>query len=136
MGTRYHAKERLTQTGETEWYYEERDTSLTPTSMLLVRVIIGKVKDRDRLVNVLRNNPIRQGNSDWNCVMWIKEALEGLKVDGKALGTSVTEWNQVRDGAMTYCQRKKDQHRFDGQGDFDMNKTPTYDLMDDRETIP
>jgi len=68
--------------------------------------------------------------------MWIKEALEGLKVDGKALGTSVTEWNQVRDGAMTYCQRKKDQHRFDGQGNFNMNKTPTYDLMDDRETIP
>ena len=50
MGTRYHAKERLTQTGKTEWYYEEHDTSLTPTSMLLVRIMISKVEDRDRLV--------------------------------------------------------------------------------------
>ena len=55
MGTRYHAKERLTQTEETEWYYEERDASLTPTSMLL------------------RNNPIREGDSGWNYVMWIKK---------------------------------------------------------------
>ena len=76
--------------------------------MLLVYVIIGKIEDRDRLVNVLRNNPIRQGDSGWNCVIWIKEALKGLKVDKKALGTSVIEWNQVQDRAMTYCQRKKD----------------------------
>jgi len=35
MGIRYHVKERLTQTGETEWYYKERNTSLTPTRCCL-----------------------------------------------------------------------------------------------------
>ena len=34
---------------------------------------------------------------------------------------------RVRDGAMNYCQRKKDQHRFDGQG--------SYDLIEGKETI-
>lgn len=90
--------------------------------MLLVRVIIGKVENNERLVNVLRTTPIRQGDSSWNYVGWVKEALEGLKADGQALGTCVIEWNSVRDGAMTYCQRKKDEHRFDGEGNFDMGR--------------
>lgn len=65
----------------------------------------------------------------------MKEALEGLKADGKALGTCVIEWNRVRDGAMTYCQRKKDEHRFDGEGNFDMGKAATYNLIEGKETI-
>lgn len=98
---RYHVKERLKESGGSEWLFEERSTPLAPTNMLLVRVIIGKVKNNERLVNVLRTTPIRQGDSSWNCVVWVKEALEGLKADGKALGTCVIEWNRVRDGAMT-----------------------------------
>lgn len=53
-----------------------------------------------------------------------------LKVDPKDLGTSVVEWEKVRSGAMDYCQRKKDQHRFDGQGNFNMKKVPSYDLIE------
>ncbi|KAJ5189668.1 hypothetical protein N7491_008287 [Penicillium cf. griseofulvum] len=52
--------------------------------------------------------------TSWNCVFWVKEALEVIKVDPKALGTSVVGWERVRNEAMAYCQRKKDQHRFDG----------------------
>lgn len=66
----------------------------------------------------------------------MKEALQRVKNDGKALGTSVLEWEKVRDGAMKYCQRKKDEHRFDGKGNFDMGLAPTYDLIKQRETIP
>ncbi|CAM6005536.1 unnamed protein product [Sphagnum balticum] len=65
----------------------------------------------------------------------VREALEVLWADGKALGTAVTEWARVRDIAMGYCQ-KKDEHRFDAKGDFDITKTATYDLIDERETIP
>lgn len=118
-----------------QWLFEERSTPLAPTNMLLVRVIIGKVENSERLVSVLRTTPIRQGDPSWNCVGWVKEALDGLKVDGKALGPCVIEWDQVRDGAMTYCQRKKDQHRFDGKGNFDMRKAATYDLIEGKEII-
>lgn len=54
----------------------------------------------------------------------------------KALGAKVVEWEKVREGAMAYCQRKKDEHRFDGKGKLDMNKVPTYDLVERKETVP
>ncbi|KAJ5738067.1 hypothetical protein N7493_001222 [Penicillium malachiteum] len=135
MGVRYHAKERPKFGGGSEWSFEERDCPLSPTSMLLVRVMVGKVADGNRLVEILRNTPIREGQPGWNCVFWVKEALERLQVDPKALGTNAVEWVNVRNSAMDYCQRKKDQHRFDGQGNFNMRKAPTYDLMGQREII-
>jgi hypothetical protein len=39
----------------------------------------------------------------WNCVGWVKDALELLKADPRALVTSVIEWEIVRDAAMAYC---------------------------------
>lgn len=133
MGIRYHAKESMKAGGRIEWAYQERECPLEPTSMLLVRVMIGKVEDKNRLAEILRQTPIKQGQAGWNCVSWVKEALERVKTDGKALGTSVIDWEPVRNEAMRYCQNKKDQHRFDGQGNFDMTKAPTYDLIEKRE---
>lgn len=133
---RYHAKERLQQGGGSEWFFEERETPLTPTSMLLVRVMIGKIEKKDRLLDIMRRTPIRQDQPGWNCVEWVKEVLEAFRSDGKTLGTSIIEWGKVRDAAMGYVQSKKDQHRFDGQGNFDMGKIPTYDLIEDKETTP
>lgn len=135
LGVRYHAKERPKPGGGSDWFFEERESLLAPTSMLLVRVLVGKVVDGDRLVGILRNTPLRQGQPGWNCVAWVKEALETLKDDGKALGTKVLQWEIVRNEAMSYCQRKKDQHRFDGQGNFDIKKAPTYDLIQRKEVI-
>jgi hypothetical protein len=82
------AKERLTPSG-TEWFFNEQDIPLAPTGMLLVRIIIRKVEDKARLVSVFRNTPIRQDQPGWNCVIWVKKVLKGLKADGKAMGTSV-----------------------------------------------
>ncbi|GES66234.1 hypothetical protein ASPCAL11780 [Aspergillus terreus] len=135
MGYRYHAKERPNLRQGSEWFFEERNIPLIPTSMLLVRIMVGKVADGKRLVQILRNIPIRQGQPGWNCVFWVQEALQALKDDGKALGTNVIEWQRVRDQAMAYCQKKKDQHRFDGRGNFDATKAPTYDLVEDKEII-
>lgn len=135
-GIRYHAKDKPKQGGGSEWSFEELDCPLYPTNMLLVRIMIGKVKERSRLAVILRNTPIRQDQPGWNCVLWIKEALERVKEDGKALGTSVLEWEKVRDGAMKYCQIKREEHRFDSQGNFDMRLAATYDLIEQKETIP
>jgi len=126
----------MTTAGRSEWVFEEREVTLLATSMLLVRIMIGKVKKMDRLESALRKVPIRQGQMGWNCVGWVKEALEVLNADGKALGTSVTEWQAVRDGAMQYAQRKKAEHRFDGRGNFNMRYAATYDLLDGKETVP
>ncbi|PGH03434.1 hypothetical protein AJ80_08682 [Polytolypa hystricis UAMH7299] len=134
MGVRYHAKERPKLGGGSEWLLEARECPLAPTSMLLVRIMVGKVADGNRLVEILRNMPIRQ-QPGWHCVSWVKEALEMLKADTKALGTGVIEWDKARNEAMDYCQPKRDQHRFDGQGTFDMRKVPTYDMMERKEIV-
>jgi hypothetical protein len=136
MGVRYHAKEVAKIGGGNEWQFQEIECPLIATSMLLVRIMIGKVLDKECLVSILRNTPIRQGQPGWNCVAWVKEALGTLKADNKALGTSVLDWNKVRDASMGYCQRKKDEHRFDGQRNFDMKKAATYDLLTQKQTIP
>ncbi|GKZ29987.1 hypothetical protein AbraIFM66950_007416 [Aspergillus brasiliensis] len=89
-GVRYHAKEKP-RAGGSEWVFEERECTLAPTNMLLVRVMIGKITDRNSLVQTLRSIPIRQNQAGWKCVAWVREALERLKAGGTALGTSVIE---------------------------------------------
>ncbi|PYH43493.1 uncharacterized protein BP01DRAFT_402582 [Aspergillus saccharolyticus JOP 1030-1] len=113
----YHAKERISQEGKSEFFFEEHDAS---AQMLLI----------------LRGIPVSQNVSGWNCVSWVKEALEVVDADTQALAsTRVCDWGRVRDAAIEYCQRKKDQHRFDGKGDYDMGVIPTYDLMVGRGLI-
>ncbi|KAJ0414784.1 hypothetical protein BJY00DRAFT_305322 [Aspergillus carlsbadensis] len=124
-GVRYHAKERPTLGGGSERYFEQLECTLAQTSMLLVRVVIAKVMDRSRVADIFRSTPIRQGQPGWNCVSG----------DSRALGTNVTDWAKVRNQAMAYCQQKKDQHRFDGRGNFDMGKVPTFDLMEMKEIV-
>ncbi|KAL3412674.1 hypothetical protein V8F44DRAFT_632632 [Aspergillus fumigatus] len=103
ISIRYHTKERLKLGGGSEWFFED---------------------NRNYLVEILRNTPIHQGQLGWNCVFWVKKALETLKVNPKALGTSIIKWEKVRSA-----------HRFDGQGNFNMRKVPTYDLIKRKEII-
>lgn len=65
----------------------------------------------------------------------MKETLKRLKADGKALVSCVIDWDRVRNDAMTYCQRKKDEHCFDGKRIFDMGKAATYNLIEGKETV-
>lgn len=52
------------------------------------------------------------------------------------MGTSELDWTKLRNTAMAYIERKKQEHRFDGRGSFDMSKPATYDLLEGAETIP
>lgn len=133
-GMRFHAIERVQDDMGVAWLFEEGPSALAPTRMILIRVMVGKVEDRERLFNVLRGTPIRASEPGWNCVSWVKEALEGLKKDGTALGSCAIEWDLVRDRAMGYCQKKRDEHRFDGSTTADTSKIPTYDLIKGKET--
>lgn len=124
----------------TRWVYEERDIGMNPTAMILVRVVIGKVASLDRVMAVLRGVPVRDGQPGWNCVWWVREALEMLRLEGEgALSrTSVTGWDEVRGAAMGYVERKMREHRFDGgapPGLFDMDRVATYDLLQMGEII-
>lgn len=94
-----------------------------------------KMEDKARFVSVLYSTRIKQGQTGWNCVNWLQEALQGFQNDWKAMGKGVLEWTRVGDRAMEYCRRKKNEHRFDGQGSYDPGKAPTYDLVEGKEMI-
>ncbi|KAK1140991.1 hypothetical protein N8T08_009737 [Aspergillus melleus] len=131
----YDAKERLKADGTGEWYFEESTRSVGPTNMLLVRILVAKIIEKDRLMSLLRETPVEQSTPGWNCVAWVKEALGKANADGKVLGRGVLDWGVVRDAAMRYCQTKRDEHRFDGKGSFDMESVPTFDLIEGKETV-
>lgn len=118
------------------WRYEERDTAMAPTSMLLVRVLIAKVKSLSRLRSVFKRTPLRPELQNWNCVEWIREALEAAVADGKAVGTCASGWESVRDTAMWYVEAKKAAHRFDGTVLYDPNKAATWDMLEGVELAP
>lgn len=60
-GTRYHAKAFLPKSpGEpVRWQYEEHDTLLAPIDDLLVLVCIGKIVNKEKVVTVLRETPLK-----------------------------------------------------------------------------
>lgn len=126
---RYHARDSIGGV----WEYEEREIYRATSIMLLARVIVAKVTNVERLQAALRSVPVVQGDESWNCVSWVKNALEAVKVDGKAVGTSNLDWEVVRRTAKEYVQGKKDAHRYDGLGNFDMTRAPTYDLLVGRD---
>lgn len=135
LGKKYHAFNPTTASESTPWIFEERDIPLYPTDMLLVRILIAKVTDLDQVRACLRGVPLVQDDDSWNCVVWVKHALEHLAGNLKALGTSKLDWQTVRGTAMGYCQQKRDEHCFDGLGGFVVIRVPTYDLLQRKQTI-
>ncbi|POR35771.1 Uncharacterized protein TPAR_04048 [Tolypocladium paradoxum] len=141
QGTRFHAKEGLISVGEPPtpqwvWTYEEKPIPLQPTQMLLVRVVIGKIKDQHRVRATFERTPIRSEVPGWNCVAWAEEAFRELLRDRKALDKAVDNWDLVRDTAMWYVEQKKADHRFDGQGQYDQSRAATWDMLLGEELIP
>lgn len=145
-GMRYHAKESMTiidEEAQSVWTYEEKDIVMAPTSMILVRILIGKVKKRKRLEAVLQAIPIRaEHQPGWNCVYWMKEALPALyrfQEAGEGIfktSANVLEWETICDTAVWYVAQKEMEHRFDGlaeEGAFDYSKVPTWDMLQSRE---
>ena len=109
---RYHAMNRTDG-----WHFEERSTSLEATDMLLVRVMIGKVVDREGLRRIMQSIQVKTNDSAWNCVVWVKDGLVKL-AESKVMGISQLDWKIVRDAAREqkpsdiyqprsiYCTRK------------------------------
>lgn len=139
QGIMFHAREKMAVVDGKPlsfWEFEERSTSMAPTSAILVRIVVGKVANIERVNSVFRAVRVKSTEPSWNCVSWVQEALQGLEEDRKAIGTSKIDWSSVRDAAMRYMEQKTSQHRFDGQGTFDMSKVATWDLLVGEEAVP
>lgn len=135
-GTKFHAKEFPISSGNGfEFAYEERPVSMMPIDMVLVRIMLAKVESTNKLAQLLRQVPIGQREQGgWNCVAWVREALLRVERSEGVVGTSVLGWEAVREAALSYCRLKRDQHRFDGSGEYDATQVPTFDMIQMKET--
>ncbi|KAJ2975151.1 hypothetical protein NUW58_g8439 [Xylaria curta] len=139
-GVRFCIKEMIktTEGGDrhSTWMFEERLVKACPSHMLLTRVVIGEIEDSSHLQDILKSIPAHQDIPGWNSVEWVKQAIEMVLLDGKALGASAGHWVAIRDTVMSYINIKKATNRFNGKGDFDMSKVATYDMLEGKEEIP
>ncbi|KAL2433801.1 hypothetical protein ABEF95_004138 [Exophiala dermatitidis] len=92
-GMRYHVKNHFTH----GWTYEEVSVSnVQNTNTLLARIVVAKVEDERRLVEIFRTTQVVQNDPQWRCRTWISDVLARLAIDGKAVGTSQLDWARSR----------------------------------------
>lgn len=129
---RYHVK----NTARKEWRYEEVGVNnVQNTVTLLARIVIGKVKDGTRLIAILRGLSVVQNDPSWRCRTWVANALAELAKDGKALGTSQLDWAKVEETARQYVGQKIAAGRYE-KAEEAMKPRPTWDMLQDKETVP
>ncbi|KAF2170320.1 hypothetical protein M409DRAFT_19142 [Zasmidium cellare ATCC 36951] len=130
-GTRFRVKN-----SPSRWVYEETHLSnVQMTKQLLARILIAKVEDYERLVSILRNVPIVQGDPSWRCWSWIASALEMLEKDGKAVGTAELNWDKIEAKGRQYVAQKTANGRYEDGINVLEKPRPTWDLIDNKETI-
>ncbi|MCJ1485226.1 hypothetical protein MMC06_005400 [Schaereria dolodes] len=136
-GFRYHARQKLDPAtpGRYVWHYEVLGIPLEQTSMLLARVIVGKVTNEVQLATTLAAVPLVQDNPAWTCRIWVRDAIAALEADGRSLGTRVTGWQKIEQAANAYIAQKRQQRRYDGTGTWKMGLVPTYNLLIEKEVI-
>lgn len=114
--------------------FSNEETHTGPTGGLLIRVIVGKIKDHDRLQSIFDHIPLRNlEDPTWNCVGWVKEALQTATSDSRAVGTCVKDWNLIRETAMRYIARKEAIGRFSLPEVYNPEKAPTWDMLQNIE---
>ena len=78
------------------WQYEEVQLqNVQNTTSLLIRIMIGKIENLARLITILRSIPVIQNDPSWRCRTWCANALAAIAADGKAVGTSVLDSEQL-----------------------------------------
>jgi len=131
-GTRYHVKNRPM----VGWGYEEMPlANVQSTNSLLARVVVAKVEDEARLIEILRSTPVVQNDPNWRCRSWVADVLHRLAADGKAVGTAQLDWSKIEALARDYIAQKTAAGRYSRANDMLLPK-PTWDMLEDKETVP
>lgn len=125
------------------FFYEEQDIPTTPiTHTVLVRIAIAKVKDVERLRNIVRHIKIDSRDEAFNCYAWVKEAYLRIMEDGKSVKSylGAEDWVAVEACARKYCKRKRDAGRFQAELTQGLErsigeKVSTFNYWENRETV-
>jgi hypothetical protein len=108
-----HARNYFSGPESVTWYFEEVHVLAKGTSKLLTSIPIGEIVDMDNLLEILRDIPIRQEDVEWNCVTWIRQALDDLSHDSSAIKLEAIgrDWPKLRDSVMEAAAQKAAQYQ-------------------------
>ncbi|KAF9773223.1 hypothetical protein IL306_008996 [Fusarium sp. DS 682] len=131
-GMRYH----VTNPPGQGWVYEELPLSnVRTTTRLLARILIAKVEDEKRLVEIIRNTPVVQNDPNWRCRTWVADVLSRIAEDGSAVGTSELDWAKIEPFAREYVANKTAAGRYLDFKTVQLPK-PTWDMLQGKEVVP
>lgn len=122
VATKHHVKNTLQNvSGQASqpWRYERAAVSdFRSEHRLLVRVIIAKITSIERLERTLEALPIYQKDDpdqtkaeSFNCVSWVRAAVEGL-VKADALARP-RDWDSIQKRSLIYVEEKKGMGRWE-----------------------
>lgn len=138
-GRLWHVKDtyRADLTLGTWWLETKTIVSGMVEGTSLGRVMVGKILDVDRMERVLRDLPLKQGDPKWTCRSWICDALSAL-ADSGAIGTSVDlkDWSEIEVTCRRFANGKVEQGRFRAGTRANVSVLPTYDMLQEKETVP
>jgi hypothetical protein len=130
-GARYHVKNSVEG-----WRYEEVNVdNVRTTNSLLARFVIAKIEDEQRLIALLRRLPVVQNDPNWRCRTWVASALAQIAEDGKCVGTAQLNWHTIEAFARRYVADKAAGGRYNRGADM-LKPKPTWDMLENRETVP
>lgn len=128
---RYHVKN-----SPLGWVYEEVPlANVRSTNSLLARILIAKIEDEQRLVALLRQLPVVQGDPSWRCRTWVASALSGIAEDRACVGTAELDWSKIEVTARRYVAGKTAGGRYEHSADMTKPK-PTWDMIENKEIVP
>ncbi|KAH9885939.1 hypothetical protein F4778DRAFT_492355 [Xylariomycetidae sp. FL2044] len=131
-GTRYHVKNPVVG----GWMYEEKPLdNVRNTHNLLGRMLVAKITDEQRLIQIMRSTPVTQNDPNWRCRTWMADVLANLAADGRAVGTSQLSWAEIESQARDYIGRKTAAGRY-ATSELLQKPKPTWDMLEGRETVP
>ncbi|KAI9809078.1 MAG: hypothetical protein M1825_002367 [Sarcosagium campestre] len=141
---KYHVKNTLQRINDElaqPWVYERQELPDVATDpRLLVRIVIGKVLDAQRIEEILRDAvPIYQVDDDdeekahsFNCAEWVRMATEALRTHGVV--DKLADWQHVKSVALEYVERKKTEGRWKAGSDH-LAAIATFDMLENRQTV-
>lgn len=105
------------------------------TNNLLARIVIAKVQDEQRLINIFRETPVIQNEPNWRCRTWVANALGRISNDGQAVGTAKLDWTVIENLAREFVAGKTASGRYKEDADMALPR-PTWDMLEGREVVP
>lgn len=129
-GTRHHVEH--VGGPEHRYFYVADDAEYIPSAQsIIVRIAIAKVVDTVRLAAILRNVPVHQDDTSWNCLSWVKDAFLRIVEDEKRCVKGYVEakdWKDIERRTREFVKTKRDTRRPPG------DSIPTWNLWENRET--